>query len=205
MTDEPANVADLARPFTLWSVDELMVLKAEYEARGIRIVNSVPWEALAPLLAGAAIYFKTFLETLAKHNAEALIDAVHTRVRKNGKTIAFLVGADGDAIAKFAVIGDLPDAARLALLDPDVIAEALRGKILRWMTMPWPGVRTATRTSPRNSLTESSDTAWRPALKDPIVRPGHRGRAPTSLPGKRSARIVGGEVSGQDSASSPAS
>lgn len=132
MTDEPANVADSARPFTLWSVDELMALKAEYEARGIGIVNSVPWEALAPLLAGAAIYSKTFLETLAKHNAEALIDAVHTRVRKNGKTIAFLVGADGDAIAKFAVIGDLPDAARLALLDPDVIAEALRGKILRW-------------------------------------------------------------------------
>ena len=125
------------RPLTEMSVDELMALKAEFAARGVRVHNSIPWEVVAPLMAATGIYSKTFLETLAKHNAEALLDAVHAR--KKGKTIAFLVAADGDAIAKFVVRGDLPDTARLALDDLDVTAEALRGKILRWdaKAMTW--------------------------------------------------------------------
>ncbi len=57
---------------------------------------------------------------------------MRTRVRKDGKTIAFLVRADGDAVAKFVVVGDLPDAARVELRNLDVVVEALRGKILRW-------------------------------------------------------------------------
>jgi hypothetical protein len=57
--------------------------------------------------------------------------AIGTR-RKDGKAIAFLVRSDGDELVKFAIRGELSDAARLALRDPDVIAEALRGKILRW-------------------------------------------------------------------------
>lgn len=140
MTDESPGVtldddslrALLDRPFTELTADELMALKAGYEARGIRIVNSVPWEVVTPLLTGAAIYSKAFLETLAKHNAEALINVVHARVRKDGMTTAFLVRVDGDAIVKFVVVGDLPDAARLELRNLDVIAEALRGKILWW-------------------------------------------------------------------------
>ena len=130
--DDDALRALLDRPFTELTVDELMALKAGYEARGIRIVNRVPWEVVAPVLTGAAIYSKAFLETLAKQNAEALINAVRTRVRKDGKTIAFLVRADGDAVAKFVVVGDLPDAARVELRNLDVVVEALRGKILRW-------------------------------------------------------------------------
>lgn len=108
-------------------------MKDAYAARGIRIYNSIPWEVV-PLAAATAIYSKTFLETLAKHNAEALLDAVHARVGKNKKekTIAFLTAADGDEIAKFIVTGDLSGEARLALLDAEVVAEALRGKILRW-------------------------------------------------------------------------
>lgn len=129
----------LDRPLTEMSVDELMALKAELEARGIRIHNGIPWEVVAPLGAATAIYSKTFLETLAKHNAEALIKAAATRILKRGETIAFLAAADGDAIPKFVVKGDLPDAARLALLEPDVMAEALRGKILWWdaKAMAW--------------------------------------------------------------------
>jgi hypothetical protein len=124
----------LDRPLTEMSVDELMALKAAYAARGIRIYNSVPWEVVAPLVAATGIYTKAFLESLAKHNAEALLDAVHAWVSKNkkGETIAFLAAADGDEIAKFVVTGDLPDAARLALLDLEVVSEALRGKTLRW-------------------------------------------------------------------------
>ena len=130
--DDDALRALLDRPLTELTVDELMALKDAYAARGIRICNSVPWEVVAPVLTGAAIYSKAFLETLAKHHADALNDALRARVRKDGKTIAFLVRADGDAIAKFVVVGDLPDAARVALRNPDVIAEALRGKILWW-------------------------------------------------------------------------
>jgi len=133
LDDDTLN-ALLERPFTELSLDELMALKDAYAARGIRIYNSVPWEVVAPLVAATGIYSKTFLETLAKHNAEALLDAVHARVIKNkkGKTIAFLTAADGDEIAKFVVTGDLSDQARLALLDLEVVTEALRGKILRW-------------------------------------------------------------------------
>jgi hypothetical protein len=137
--DDDAMRALLDRPFTELSVDELMALKAAYAARGVRIYNSIPWEVVGPLGAATAIYSKTFLETLAKHNAEALIEAMTTCIRKRGETIAFLVAADGDAIPKFVVKGDLPDAARLALHDLDVTAEALRGKILRWdaKAMAW--------------------------------------------------------------------
>ena len=78
----------LARPLTEMTVDELMALNAELEARGIRIYNSVPWEVIGPLMAATGIYSKTFLETLAKHNADALIEAVTTRILKNGETIA---------------------------------------------------------------------------------------------------------------------
>lgn len=93
MTDEPANAepravdplaARLDRPLTELTVDELMALKAEFEARGIRVFNSVSPEQLV-LLAGIVIYSKAFLETLAKHNAEGLIEAVRIRFHKNGK------------------------------------------------------------------------------------------------------------------------
>lgn len=122
----------LDRPSTELSVDELMAMKAAYAARGIRIYNSVPWEVVGPLLAGVAIYSKAFLETLAKHNAEALIDAVQTRIRKNGKTRELLVGPQDGTAATLVITASTPDEARLALLDLDVTAEGLRGKLLRW-------------------------------------------------------------------------
>lgn len=115
MTDESADggqntveLPTLDRPLTELTVDELVALKDAYAARGIRIYNSVPWEVVAPLGA-VAIYSKTFLETLAKQNAEALLNAVHARVRKKRETIAFLVRADSDALPKFVVAGDLSD------------------------------------------------------------------------------------------------
>lgn len=70
--DDDALNALLDRPFTELSADELMAMKAAYAARGIRIYNSVPWEVVTSLMAAAAIYAKAFLETLAKHHADAL-------------------------------------------------------------------------------------------------------------------------------------
>jgi hypothetical protein len=90
-----------------------------------------PPEQLA-LLAGATIYAKAFLETLAKHNAEGLIGAVRTRVRKKGNAAELLVGPNDDAAATLVITSDTPDEARLAVLDLDINAEDLRGNFLRW-------------------------------------------------------------------------
>ena len=141
LTDESADArreavepldALLGRPLTEMSVDELMALKAAYAACGVRVYNSIPWEVVAPLVAATGIYSKTFLETLAKHNAEALIEAVTTRIRKNGKNRELLVGTQDGNAATIVVTSTTPDEARLALLDLDVTAEEVRGKTLRW-------------------------------------------------------------------------
>jgi hypothetical protein len=140
MTNESASAepragdplaARLDRPLTELTVDELMELKAEFEARGIRVYNGASPEQLA-LLAGIAIYSKAFLETLAKHNAEALIEAVRARFRKNGKATELLVGPGDGAAATLVITSDTPDQARLAVLDLDVTAEDVRGQFLRW-------------------------------------------------------------------------
>lgn len=139
MTNEPPGVtldddamhALLDRPLTELTVDELMALKAAYAARGYRIVNSVPWEVVA-LVAGAALYSKTFMETLARHNAEWLISAVRDRIRKNGEATELVVGPENNEAATLVFTVGTPDEARLALLDLDVTAEDVRGKTLRW-------------------------------------------------------------------------
>lgn len=129
--DDDALRALQARPFTELTVDELMAMKAAYAARGFRIVNSVPWDVVA-LMAGAAVYAKAFLETLGKHNADWLGDAVRTRVRKNGEKREVLVGPEDGAAATIVISEDTPDEARLAVLDLDVTAPDLRGKELHW-------------------------------------------------------------------------
>jgi hypothetical protein len=127
----------LAMPPAEMTVDEFLALKARYKARyetrGIVNQKSVLLDLAAPLLAVAAIYSKAFLETLAKHNAEALMDAVHSRIRIR-KSIAreVLVGPEDGSAAILVITSDTPDEARLALLDLDVTAEEVRGKTLRW-------------------------------------------------------------------------
>ena len=106
--DDDALNALLERPLTELSVDELMAMKAAYAARGIRIYNSVPWEVVAALMAAATVYSKAFLETLAKHHADALNDAVRTRIRKNGKTREALVGPEDGSAATLVVTSKTP-------------------------------------------------------------------------------------------------
>jgi len=150
VTDEPANAAPRAvdplaarlnRPLTELTVDELMALKDEFEARGVWVYNSITPEQLA-LVAAVSIYSKAFLEALAKRHADAVADLVRKRFRKNGKDTELEIGLDGDTAAKIVVTADTPDEARLALLDLDVTADDLRGKLLRW---------------------DGSASAWRPA------------------------------------------
>jgi hypothetical protein len=80
----------------------------------------------------AAIYSKAFLETLAKHHADAVTELLRRRFRKNGATTEAEIGLDGDTAAAIAITEDTPNQARLALLDLDVTADELRGKVLRW-------------------------------------------------------------------------
>jgi hypothetical protein len=130
-TAEDALVTGLDRPLAELTVDELMALKAEYEARGIAIYNSL--SATELVLIGLAIaYSKAFVETLAKNNADWLSETVRFRYRKSGKVREALVGADSRAAASLVITSDTPDEARLALLDLDVTAEELRGQNLRW-------------------------------------------------------------------------
>ena len=84
------------------------------------------------LAAATTIYSKAFVETLAKRHAEGLADMLRARFHKNGKTIEFHIRVADDASAVVVVTGDLPDEARLALLDLDVTDDAVRGKLLRW-------------------------------------------------------------------------
>jgi hypothetical protein len=91
-------------------------------------------EAVA-MAACAAIYGKAFLETLGQRTGEGVADLAKrlgevARWRK-GKQAGYLIGIEG-ATAILIVTEDLPDEARLALLDLDVTAEDVRGKTLRW-------------------------------------------------------------------------
>lgn len=135
-----------------------MALKDAYAARGTPIFNSVPWEGVAPLMAAAAVYTKAFVETLAKHHANALDDAVRTRIRKDGKTRELLVGPEDGSAAILVITSETPDQARLVLLDMDVTADEVCGKVLRWddNAMAW---RAETTLPIRRSATACPDTA----------------------------------------------
>jgi hypothetical protein len=90
------------------------------------------------LAAAAAIYSKAFLETLGKRTGEGVAnlpkgvsELIRRRIRNRGRP-EYHIGVPGRATAIVVVTEDLPDEARLALLDLDVTADALRGKLLRW-------------------------------------------------------------------------
>jgi hypothetical protein len=89
-----------------------------------------------------AIYSKAFVEALAKRHADGLTDRLRTRFRRDTEDTEAEIGLDDGASATVVVTGDLPDEARLALLDLDVTADVVRGKLLRW---------------------DGSASAWRPA------------------------------------------
>lgn len=150
MIDEPANAeprtvdplaARLDRPLTELTVDELMALKDEFEARGVRVYNGLTPEQVA-LLAAASIYSKAFLEALAKRHADAVSDLLHTRFHKNGTTTEVQISVDGGESPTVVLTEGMSDEAWLALLDVELAAEELRGKTLRW---------------------DSGTSAWRPA------------------------------------------
>lgn len=84
-------------------------------------------------VAAASIFAKAFLETLGKRTGDGLADLiVQTRIRRKAKPDETRIGADDGSTATIAITENTPDEARLALLDLDVTADEIRGKVLRW-------------------------------------------------------------------------
>lgn len=89
----------------------------------------------AALLVAISVYSKAFLEAMAKRHADGFADLARTLFRRRkDRSPEARIGLDDDAAAAVIVTSDLPDEARLALLDLDVTAPELRGKELRWDT-----------------------------------------------------------------------
>jgi hypothetical protein len=87
--------------------------------------------------AAVAIFGKAFLETLGSRTGESaanlpgrVVDLVRARKRRSGKTETYL--SVGSSAATIVVTEDLPDEARLALLELDVTTAEVRGKQLFW-------------------------------------------------------------------------
>lgn len=126
--DDDAMRALLDRPLTELTVDELMALKAAYEARGIRIYNSATIETvLLAFLAGKIGV--PFIQTLSQRAANGVADLskqVTVAVRKHLKR----KGRPDDSLV--IVLPDkMTDEAWLALFET-VNANELRGQVLRW-------------------------------------------------------------------------
>jgi hypothetical protein len=142
-SQKDAVEADIHRLLRVRS-QELPGIERVVEAIGSHLYSP---EAFA-LATAAAIFSKAFLETLGTRAGDSAANlpkrvrdlARRFHRRKDGGE-EFHIGAGGMS-ATVIVTEDLPDQARLALLDLDVTAEELRGKLLRW---------------------DSAASAWRPA------------------------------------------
>jgi len=135
-SDQPDEDLEAAFDRALADVQRQKAEQRQYEnsggLRAVRIAPEITTEQLA-VLAASGIFAKAFLETLGKRFGDGVADLVKTRVRKNGKTAEAEVRVMGvPQVARLIVSPDLPDEARLAVLDLDVTAPELRGKELRW-------------------------------------------------------------------------
>ena len=146
VTDEPPDAgsqaidpldAILDRPFTEMTVDELMALKAELEARGIRIYNAAtPEQVILAFMAGN--FCSAFLQTLGQRAGNSVAnlpkqasDLIRKHVKRGGRD-EYHISARDEATATVVITMDTPDAAWLALPEVDVTAPEVRGKRLRW-------------------------------------------------------------------------
>lgn len=82
--------------------------------------------------AAVVIFGKAYIESLAKHAGDATDGLLkRMRVRWRRRTREHRLGV-GEGAATVVITEDLPDEARLALLDLDVTAPELRGRELVW-------------------------------------------------------------------------
>jgi len=133
--DAPDEDVTLA---VLGGVLRLMDLEDEAEGRlPLRAhLNARYWQlSTADLLAGyvAVEFAKGYIDALAGRAADASLGLVqHVRFRRNRRTGEMRAGVDGGGASTVVITDDLPDEARLALLDLDITADGMRGKELGW-------------------------------------------------------------------------
>jgi hypothetical protein len=129
--------AMLDRPFTEMTVDELMALKAEFEARGIHIYNGAsPEQVILAFLAGN--FCSAFLQALGQRAGNSVAnlpkqasDLVRKHVKRGGRE-EYHISAGDEATATVVITTGMPDDAWLALPEVDVTAPEVRGKRLVW-------------------------------------------------------------------------
>ena len=144
--DDDALNALLERPLTELSVDELMAMKAAYAARGTPICNSVSTDQV--ILAFLALNVcQPFLQTLSQRAANAVADlpgqvarVIRKHVKRQGQPDEIHMSLEDGAIPWIALTANMTDEAWLALFEMDIMAEELRGKVLRWDEKAGPGV-----------------------------------------------------------------
>jgi hypothetical protein len=136
--DDDAFYTLLDRPFTELSTDELMALKDACAARGFRIYNRTsPEQVILAFIAGN--FCSAYIQALAKRAESGVAnlpkqvsDLVRKHIKRKGHPEEIRIGAGDEATATISLTASTPDEARLALLDLDVTAEEVRGKVLRW-------------------------------------------------------------------------
>jgi hypothetical protein len=147
VTSESTNAAETTGPAVdagqsedgfQTAYDELVARQSELEwIISTTCINPDPWEmALAFALGNFSL---AFIQALGQRAADGtaklpkkVADLVQKRVRKKGKPDEYQVGVNDGSAATIVVTEDLPDEARLALLDLDITADDLLGKLLRW-------------------------------------------------------------------------
>ena len=132
------ELADNPQFRVLKIVDVGKLVYTDFEDRVGGAAGSWDYEMVAAGMA-VAVFSKAFLETLGRRAGDGVADLpkrvgdlVRRRIRKNGKSVETHIGTGDDRVAVIVVTDDLPDEARLALLDLDVTAPELRGKLLGW-------------------------------------------------------------------------
>jgi hypothetical protein len=80
----------------------------------------------------AASFSTAFVQALGKRAGDGFADLVRRHVRRKGKPDEYHIGTKDGNAATLVITNEIPDEARLALLDLDVTATELRGKELRW-------------------------------------------------------------------------
>jgi hypothetical protein len=154
VTDEHADagpktdVPDSIEPDDDRYIDEIMALIAgeTYDPEAPASYALAPEEVALVFLLGN--FFQAFVQALGQRAADGaaklpkrVSDLVRRRVGRKGKPDEYHIGVQDGSTARIVITADTPDEARLALLDLDVTADAVRGKVLRW---------------------DSSASAWRP-------------------------------------------
>jgi hypothetical protein len=132
MTNEPAD-----------AVQEADWLVSPVRARDDELRHSAQTDGLnlaqVALVFAAANFCSAFLQALGQRAENSMADLpkraaelMRKHVQRKGKPDEIHIGLEDDAAATVIVTADLPDEARLALLDLDVTAPHLRGQELRW-------------------------------------------------------------------------